>query len=184
MMWAFRENIWAWALWWGGWAFRLGLSALFIWNATRGLSELGTAEDLVSMTLPAMWGVLQLVLAGLTLGYSFAGWISRPILAMWGTVFHPQDWFREPPESLLRGLRVRIRDRHHGAVDQQTRGLLRAYGPRAEVYHLLVLNVAADGGIWEPVAEEARKAMGRKRRMQFEALLAKDPPGSLVRNGR
>lgn len=179
-----KERRRAW-MWWGaGWAFRLGLSGLFIWNSFRVLEGVGTAEDLVSMALPAMWGVAQLVFAGVTLGYSFASWISRPVGWFFGALFHPQDWFRDPPEALLRSLRVKIIDRQHGSVDQQLRGLLKAYGPRPEIYHLMVLNLAADVGVWEPMAIEARSHLGRRARARFEALLQETPPGSLHRKLR
>lgn len=163
-----------WVVFW--WGLRFGVAGWLIVGAFRSLGGAG----LGFFELSIIYGVVQLVLAGIILGYMFSGWMSLPFGSFFGSLFYSSERITAPPADLLHSLRLKILDHYHDSAEQQLRGLLNAYGARAEVYHLLVLNAVACGEEGGAVVAEAYRVLKPRERKRLAVFLEKEPPGCLV----
>ncbi|EIQ00120.1 hypothetical protein OpiT1DRAFT_04659 [Opitutaceae bacterium TAV1] len=143
------------------------------WGLFSGAFASGSIAAAAGQSLLALGCI---IFAGIIAAPALAGWAGYYIGGFLGSLFYPEDYNTEPPEALLRSLRMRIRERMHLSVEKQLRGLLKAYRPHPTVFHLLAVNAAAQERDWHPVVAEAATALSKKKFRRFEALVLADPP--------
>lgn len=177
-------------------AFRIQLSADFKWSRLVGVL-VGLAIPLCALTMmmgadsPRERGFIALGFLG-SGAFIFAAillvtngsWLwFRPFGKLFGGLFYPEETITQPPKDLLFSLRMRLRDRFWESVDQQTRELIRAYGPSPELYHLRALMEGGRSGNHSAVTVEASKKLSGPAFDRYTALLRRDPPPSEIQTG-
>lgn len=151
----------------------LGLRFLTVAMGVGGLAAVG----------PALIGIGCFVGAAIFIAPSIVGTVVRPLTSWFGDLFYPTETLRQPPKDLLFSLRMRLRDRYWDSVDQQTRELIKAYGPSPELYHLRAhLHAGRDGSCSAATVEASAKLSGRDFD-RYTALLRRDPPPREVQTG-
>lgn len=75
--------------------------------------------------VPALFGVICFIAAAVVCAPHLVGIVLYPITSLIGQLFHPEDRFTVPPESLLRTLRQRISERQFASASQQIEALFR-----------------------------------------------------------
>lgn len=132
---------------------------------------------------PAIFGMACFVCAAMFVSPSLVGLVARPITGWAGDLFYPTETFRQPPETLLRSLRMQLRDRYWGSVDQQTRELINAYGPSPELYHLRAVMEGGRSGSHSAITVEASQKLSRRAFDRYVDLVHRDPPPAAVQSG-
>ena len=160
----------------------LGCAVLLIALGLRFLAMAASIGGLVAVG-PVLLAVGAFVSAAIFIAPSIVGTVARPLTSWFGDMFYPTETLRQPPESLLRALRMRIRDRYWESVDQQTRELIKAYGPSPELYHLRAhLHGGRDGSCSAATVEASSRLSGRDFE-RYTALLRSDPPPREIQTG-
>jgi hypothetical protein len=144
--------------------------------AWRRFSEATASGLIIVAAAQSLLALACIISAGIIAAPSLANWASHYVGGFLGSLFYPEDYHTEPPEDLLKSLRMRIRERMHISVEKQLRGLLKAYRPHPAVFHLLAVNAAAQERDWQPVVAEATKTLPKRKFRRFEALVLVDPP--------
>ena len=153
--------------------FALGIRFLTVATRIGGYGAAGVA----------LLGLACFISAAILVGPALAGLVSRPFTNFLGDMFHPTETLRQPPESLLRDLRMRLRDRLWESVAQQLDALTRAYGPSPELLHLRAHLVAGQTGNHQSVNALAVTSLSERAFDRYVALLRRDPPPTVVQTG-
>ena len=161
----------------------LGCAAGLIAFGTRLFLEAARSGGGMGAVGIVLLGMACFVSAAILMAPSVATVVARPLTNFMEALFHPTETLHQPPEALLRELRMRLRDRFWESVAQQLDALTRAYGPSPELLHLRAHLVAGQTGDYQSVTALAVTVLSSRGFDRYTALLRRDPPPREIQTG-